>query len=53
MKNSFKNDSFSLDTDKAFTGRILEKIYKKWFLLARQCVFTTPNEAFVKKIEES
>ena len=48
MKDSFKN-TFSLDGKKAFTGRSLEKIYKKWFSLARKSVSTTWNKEFVEK----
>ena len=45
MKDSFKN-AFPLDgKKKAFTGRSLWKIYKKWLVLARKSVSTTRNEA--------
>ena len=34
---------------KTFAGRILNKIYKKRFVLATKSVFTTWKEAFVEK----
>ena len=48
MKDSFKN-TFTLDVKSAFNVKSLEKIYKKWFVLARASVSTTRIEAFIEK----
>ena len=40
MKDSLRN-TFPLNQKKAFNDRSLEKIYKKWFVLARKPVSTT------------
>ena len=48
MKDSLRN-TFPLNQKKAFNDRSLEKIYKKWFVLARKPVSTTWNKTFVEK----
>ena len=48
MKDSFKI-KLPLDRKKAFPAGVSEKIYKKWFVLARKYVSTTQDEAFVEK----
>ena len=48
MKDLFKN-AFPIDGKKHSLAGVSEKIYKKWFVLARNSVSTTRNEAFVEK----
>ena len=48
MKDSFKN-TLPLDRKKLSAAGVSERIYKKWFVLARKPVPTIRNEAFVEK----
>ena len=48
MKDLFKDD-IPIDGKKLSLEGVHEKIYKKWFVLARKSVFTTRNKAFVEK----
>ena len=46
----FPQKYVSTKPKKAFNDRSLEKIYKKWFVLARKTFSTTLNETFVEKL---
>ena len=52
MKDSFKN-KFPTDRKRAFSAEVSEKIYTKWFLLARKFISTTRIKAFVEKYVSS
>ena len=52
MKDSFKT-KFPLDRKKLSPEGASERIYKKWFVLARKCISTTQNDAFIEKYVSS